>query len=74
MSNFISHLEDIGFKTQGQCTRKSISNALELCYMHFDGSMRIQTIMSGFTEPLAITSISQVEDLILMFSNLTMPK
>lgn len=63
----IKYLNEIGFRTTGDCTRKSISHYLEIAFMHFDGSFRLQTIGSGFTERLTFDSLGEVKAFIKSF-------
>ena len=65
----IKNLESLGFKTTGDCTRKKISYYLELCYMHFDYTIRIQTIDSGFSEVLNFKLLEQVELFCISFKH-----
>lgn len=64
-------LEEIGFKSMGMATRLRISYYLELCYMHFDSTIRLQTVKSGFTEILSFVEIDEVVNFIDQFKDLS---
>lgn len=64
----VEKLNGIGFRTVGETTRLRISHALELCWMHNEEKMRLQTIRSGFTERLAFRQMEEVKAFILLFS------
>jgi hypothetical protein len=56
-------LFNFGFKKVGQTIRLQVTNYLELCYMTFDNTLRLQTIKSGFTEDTKIKFVHELQNI-----------